>query len=337
MRRWVLDKAATDLSGLRLEEVAIPQPGPHEVRIRIQAASLNRRDQMVLSGVYGRTGLRDLVPLSDGAGLVDALGDGVDRWRVGDRVAATYFANWQDGPPRTDMGFGLGAGDEDGMLSEYVVLAEERLIALPDAIDMATASTLPCAALTAWNAVMGGSRPLVDGHSLLALGSGGVSLFALQFAHAAGALLYATSSSQTKCRKLRDLGVKTCHDYTRNDQWGAAIFAETGGVDKVVDVGGAGTLNNSLAALRPEGEVAMVGFLAGKGEPPDPYLLQGKQAIIRGVAVGSARQFDDMTGFIVRNRIEPVIAANFPFDDAPHAYRLQDDPEIFGKVVISVG
>ncbi|MBB6125358.1 zinc-dependent alcohol dehydrogenase family protein [Sphingobium subterraneum] len=336
MRRWVLDKAATDVSGLRIQEVAVPQPGPHEVRVRVQAASFNRRDQMVLSGIYGRAGLRDLVPLSDGAGVVDALGEGVQRWRLGDRVAATYFANWQDGPPRTDMGLGLGAGDEDGMLSEYVVLAEDRLVAIPNAIDMTTAATLPCAALTAWNAVMGGLQPLAAGHSLLALGTGGVSLFALQFAGAAGAVLHATSSSEAKCAKLRDLGVKTCHDYSRDDQWGAAIFAATGGVDKVVDVGGAGTMNNSLAALRPEGEVAMVGFLAGNGEPPDPYLLQGKQAIIRGVAVGSAHQFEEMTRFIVRHRIEPVIAAVLPFEDAPRAYGLQDAPEIFGKVVISV-
>jgi len=292
---------------------------------------------MVLDGSYGRIQGQDLVPVSDGAGDVDAVGAQVSRWKVGDRVTASYFDRWYDGPPHANMGLGLGAGDENGMLAEYVILPEHRLLAIPDSIDLSSAATLPCAALTGWNAVMGGNRQIGDGDRLLVLGSGNVSLFAMLFGLAAGAEVFATSSSDAKAEKMKALGVSFCVNYNHVADWGAAIFTRTQGVNKVVEVGGAGTLNKSLAAVSPAGEVAMVGFLSGAGEAPDPYLLMGKQATIRGVAVGSESQFRAMKEFIVAHALTPIVDSSYLFEDAPDAYARQVAPDTFGKILIRIG
>jgi NADPH:quinone reductase-like Zn-dependent oxidoreductase len=187
-----------------------------------------------------------------------------------------YFANWFEGPPNFQMGLGLGAGEEDGMLADYVILPEDRLVALPETFDFPQASALPCAALTAWNAVFEGYTPIGPESSMLVLGTGGVSLFAMLFGLAAGARVFATSSQDDKRDRLFRMGARDVVNYRSVQNWGAEIFNRSGGVDKVVDVGGTGTLNQSLAALKPGGEVAIVGFLAGAGEAPNPYFLMGK-------------------------------------------------------------
>jgi NADPH:quinone reductase-like Zn-dependent oxidoreductase len=335
MRRWVLKAGPRGPEGLVQEQVPVPQPGPGEVRVRVRAVSLNRRDLMVLTGVYGRPSARDLVPISDGAGEIEAVGPGVDRWTVGDRVAATYFANWVSGPPHPQMGLGLGAGGEDGMLAEYVVLPADRLVRVPSSLDWAEAATLPCAALTAWNALHGG-RPLQPDGQVLVLGTGGVSIFALLFARSIGARVIATSSQAAKLDRLRALGAADTVNYRDEPAWGQVVFARTGGVDKVVEIGGAGSMNQSLAAIRPGGEVAMIGFLAKGGEPPDPYLLMGKGAIIRGIAVGSVEMFDAMAGTIERTGLKPPVDRRFAFDDSKAAYEAQAAPHLFGKIVIDL-
>lgn len=337
MRQWILRTDEVGLEALDLIDVPLPEPGPGQVRIRVHTVSLNRRDQMALDGSYGRIKGRNLVPVSDGAGTVDAVGPAVSRWKTRDRVAASYFDRWHDGPPHSNMGLGLGAGEEDGMLAEYVVLPEHRLLEIPDSIELSYAATMPCAALTGWNAVMGGHRPISDGDRLLVLGSGNVSLFATLFGLAAGAEVFATSGSDAKAKKMRALGVSLCLDYKKEVDWGTAIFTRTQGVDKVVEVGGAGTLNKSLAAVGPGGEVAMVGFLSGAGEAPDPYLLMGKQAMIRGVAVGSESQFHEMKEFMVAHAIVPIVDSSYLFEDAPDAYARQIAPDTFGKVLIRIG
>jgi NADPH:quinone reductase-like Zn-dependent oxidoreductase len=336
MRRWVLKAGATDLGGLVVEEVTPPEPGPGEVRIRVRAVSLNRRDQMVLDGGYGRTPGRDLVPISDGAGEIDAVGPGVTNWAPGDRVAAMYFANWFSGPPNGLMGLGLGAGDEDGMLADYVVLPAERMVRVPATLDFAQAATLPCAALTAWNALYG-DRPVGPGSKVLVLGTGGVSLFALLLARAAGAQVIATSSQDAKLERLRALGAADVLNYRDTADWGGVVFDRSGGVDKVVEVGGAGTLNQSLAALAYGGEVAIVGFLAGGGGPPEPYHLMGKGATIRGIAVGSVSMFAAMAQAMDDAGLKPPIDRRFRFDEAREAYRTQASPDVFGKIVIDLG
>ena len=335
MRRWILKAGATELDGLIQEETATPKPGPGEVLVRVRAVSLNRRDQMTLDGQYGRVEGRDLVPLSDGAGEIEAVGTGVDMWAVGDRVVSVYLRKWVYGPPHLDVGLGLGAGDEDGMLAEQVVLAADRVVRMPATLDFAEAATLPCAGLTAWNAVHG-AVPAGPGSRVLILGSGGVSLFAFLFARAAGAIVAATTGAPAKADRLRAMGVSDVVNYRDIVEWGAAIFERTGGVDKVVDVGGVGSLNQALAAIRPGGEIATMGFMAQGGDVPDPMLLIGKAANIRGVGVGSVEMFGAMARAIDDMGLKPLVGERFSFDQAREAYQAQQSPEMFGKIVLAL-
>ncbi|KAB8320466.1 NAD(P)-dependent alcohol dehydrogenase [Tolypothrix campylonemoides VB511288] len=334
MRRWILKAGATNLDGLFLEEVAIPEPGPGEVRIRVHAVSLNYRDQLVLlkNPTPWRLPDRDLVPVSDGAGVIDAIGPGVDTWVVGDRVTGLYFRDFIEGPPHANMGFGLGSLDEDGMLSEYVVLPAKRVARAPASLDYAEAATLPCAALTAWSALYG-DHPITPDSKVLVVGTGGVSLFALIFARAAGAQVFATTSQNAKLQRLLDLGVSDVVNYRDTPDWGKAVFDRTGGVNKVVDA--AGSLNQSLAALQPGGEVAIMGVMTADG-PPNPALLMGKGATVRGIAVGNAKAYEAMSQAIDTHQVKPPIDRRFHFEDAKDAYQAQSSPELFGKIVIEL-
>ena len=226
MKRWILKAGATDLEGLVLEDVSMPEPGVGEVRIRIHAVSLNSRDQLVIKGPFGRLSDRDLVPVSDGSGEIDAVGSGVDNWVVGDRVTGLLLP-WLKGSPKAGLGMGLGSLNEDGMLAEYVVLPADRIVPAPASLDYAEAATLPCAALTAWNALYG-DHPIKTNSKVLVLGSGGVSLFAL-LAQAAGAEVIATSSQNTKMQRLIELGASDAINYRDNLNWGSAVFERTGG------------------------------------------------------------------------------------------------------------
>ncbi|WNG25172.1 NAD(P)-dependent alcohol dehydrogenase [Cystobacter fuscus] len=335
MRRWTLKAGATTVEGLVLEDVPMPVPGPGEVRIRVRAVSLNYRDRLVLQGFPGMRLLeRDLVPVSDGAGEVDAVGPGVETWRVGDRVTPYFFKNWHDAQP-TEVDFGLGGHDTDGMLAECVVLPASRLARAPESLDFAETSTLPCAAVTAWNALHGG-RPLGPDSQVLVLGSGGVSLFALLLARAAGARVFATSSQDDKLRRMISLGAREGVNYRDTPDWGRAIFERTGGVDKVIDVNGTSSLPQSLTAIRPGGEVALVGLMSLEDAPSIATQVLFKSATLRGIAVGSTKMYDELSRVIDQHRIRPPIARTFRFEDARDAYRAQASPELFGKIVIAL-
>ena len=333
MQRWILGPGVTDAGGLLLEDVAMPEPGPGEIRVRVQAASLNARDLMILAGPFGRLPGRAVVPGSDMAGRVDKVGPGVEGWVVGDRVVDLHFRGWVSGPPRPGLKLGLGALDEDGVLAEYVVLPADRVAAAPATLTDAEAATLPCAAVTAWNALYG-DHPIDDGSRVLVLGTGSVSLFALQFARAAGADVTMTSRDTGKAERLQAMGAARVIDSVATPQWGQAVLeATSGGAHKVVNTIGLGALGQSLAAACHGGEVAMVGLRPGEAEPIDPALLNGKATVIRGISVGSAAMYRNLAEVVDAYAIRPVIGARFGFGLIREAYAAQGS-DLFGKVVV---
>lgn len=335
MRRWMLKAGVTDVDGMMLEDVPAPVPGPGEVRLRVHAVSLNYRDQFVLTDPNWRVPGRDLVPVSDGAGEIDAVGPDVDGWAVGDRVTPLYFRNWISGLPSADTGFGLGSRDEDGLLAEYVVLPASRLARAPESLDFAGAATLPCAALTAWSALKG-DRPIGEDSQVLVLGTGGVSLFALVLARAAGADVIATTSQDAKRPLLEALGASDVVNYRDAPEWGQAVFDRTNGVDRVVNSVGSSAMNQSLTALRRGGEVSLLGLFSVTGESLDPSLILFKGAVVRAVAVGSAEAHAELVRFIDANGVKPPIGRRFRFEDVKDAYKAQSASDVFGKIVIDV-
>jgi NADPH:quinone reductase-like Zn-dependent oxidoreductase len=339
MIQWVLPGGqSSGTESLTRRTVPIPEPGPSEVRIRVHAASLNHRDLLVANRTYPAPAAPDLVPLSDGAGVIDAIGADAGPWSVGDRVASAYFRNWEEGPPGPAMGLGLGSGSENGMLAEYVVLPADRIVAVPKTLSLTEAATLPCAALTAWSAVRGDrpyrTRSLGPQDTVLILGTSGVSLFALQLAKAAGARVWATSSSDDKLQWLRRLGVSGTVNYRSTPHWGEEVFAHTGGAQLVVNAAGTGSLDQAVAAVAFGGDIALVGLSDHAESVPDLVTLMGKSATLRGVAVGSRAAFGDLADVVDEYAIEPIIDRVIPFDEAPEAYRLQFSGAQLGKVVI---
>jgi len=335
MKRWILPADATDAGELVLQEAAKPVPGPGEVRIRVRAISLNYRDQLVLKGPFGRLPGRDLVPLSDVAGEIDAVGPHVEQWAVGERVTDLHVLDWPGGRPPAAMGLGLGALDEDGVLAEYVVLPAERVVKAPAHLGFAESATLPVAALTAWNALFG-DHPVTAGSRVLVIGRGGVSLFALQLARAVGARVHAAVRDDEGGERLLALGADAYVNSLTTANWGQRVFELSGGVDKVVDTVGAAILPHALAALAPGGEIASLGLFDVAGPPLDSYALLAKQAVIRGVAVGSTAMHHDLVTFTQTHQLQPVISHRIGFDHAPDAYHVQASPKVFGKVVIEL-
>lgn len=337
MRQWVIAAGSTSLNDLRLDETDIPQPGPGEVLVRVRACSLNYRDQIIPLGFYmGGVVQQDTVPLSDGAGEIAAVGEGVASLKVGDRVAGIFFQDWMDGPPNPGMGAALGAPPAPGMLQDYVVLPEHGVVPLAETLDFTQAACLPCAGVTAWNALMEGPRPVKAGDTVLVLGTGGVSLLALQIAKAAGATVIATSSSDEKLERVKALGVDHVINYRTTPKWGAeAARLAGGGVDKVVEVGGAGTLKQSIAAVGFAGEIALIGVLTREGDT-NPHGLMFKGASIRGIFVGSKGMAERLNAFIDQHGIEPVVDKVFPIEKARDAYAYQSSAGLFGKVAITL-
>ena len=337
MRQWVISAGSTSLDDLRLDEADIPQPGPGEVLVRVRACSLNYRDQIIPLGFYmGGVVQSDTVPLSDGAGEVAAVGDGVSSLKVGDRVAGIFFQDWMDGPPNPGMGVALGAPPAPGMLQDYVVLPEHGVTRLAETLDYTEAACLPCAGVTAWNALMEGPRPVTAGDKVLVLGTGGVSLLALQIAKAAGATVIATSSSDEKLERVKALGADHVINYRTTPEWGAeAARLAGGGVDKVVEVGGAGTLKQSIAAVGFAGEIALIGVLTREGDT-NPHGLMFKGASIRGIFVGSKGMAQRLNAFIDTHGIRPVVDRAFPMENARDAYAYQSSAGLFGKVAITL-
>lgn len=337
MRQWIISAGSTSLSDLKLTETETPQPGPGEVLVRVRACSLNYRDQIIPLGFYmGGVVQTDTVPLSDGAGEIAAVGDGVTSLAVGDRVAGIFFQDWMDGPPNPGMGVALGAPPAPGMLQEYVVLPEHGVVRLAGTLDYVEAACLPCAGVTAWNALMEGPRPVKAGDSVLVLGTGGVSLLALQIAKAAGATVIATSSSDEKLERVKAMGADYVINYRTTPEWGTeAARLAGGGVDKVVEVGGAGTLKQSIAAVGFAGEIALIGVLTREGDT-NPHGLMFKGASIRGIFVGSKGMAQRLNAFIDAHGIKPVVDRTFAMENALDAYAYQSSAGLFGKVALTL-
>ena len=334
-RRCLLIRQPDGSHRLTLEQVPIPRPADHEVLVRVRAASLNRRDVYVLKGQYPMAPRPSLVPLSDGAGEVVAIGTGVTRFKAGDRVAAIFFQRWLHGRPDAQTHASALGGQRDGMLSEYVCLSEDGLVRAPAGYSHEEASTLPCAAVTAWNGLVtrGRMRP---GDNVLILGTGGVSIFGLQFAVAADALPVVTSSSDGKLARARTLGANSTINYLETPEWSGAVRAATGGVGvhQVLEVGGTGTLSQSIASLAPGGHLALIGGLAGFGGDIPAMALLHANATASGIYVGSRANFEAMNAFIEREGIRPVIDRVFELEEAMSAYQRIEAGQHLGKVVI---
>lgn len=329
--------AQADLDTWQLVERAIPEPAYGQVRVRVRAVSLNYRDILLATGRYGfSTPPADLIPLSDGAGEVVAVGPGVTRWKAGDRVAATFSQGWLGGSQTDDAWRTALGGGIDGMLAEQVVLHESGLVRVPDHLSWEEAASLPCAAVTAWNA-LNGVTSVKAGDTVLALGTGGVSIFALQFAVAAGARVIVTSSSDEKLEQARSLGAHDTINYRTTPEWQDEVRRLTGGrgVDRVIEVGGTGTIPRSIASTKPGGIVALIGLLA-QGEPIDPMSILFTGAIVRGIMVGSREMFEDMNRAIDLHGIKPVIDKVYAFDQAKEALKAVERAQHVGKVVIRV-
>jgi NADPH:quinone reductase-like Zn-dependent oxidoreductase len=324
------------LASLMVREHELPEPGPGEVLVAVRATSLSFREWMVLRGNYVLGVKPDVVPVSDGAGDVIAVGSGVSGVEVGDRVAATLFPLWLDGPFGIDVIPQIG-GSLDGMLTEFAVRSADGLVTIPEHLSYEQAATLPCAAVTAWNAVTGGRR-LLPGETVLTLGSGGVSLFALQFAKLMGARVIATTGSPDKEQRLRDLGADEVVNYRTTPDWEMAARELTGGAGADLVVHTAGAVQSSLTCVAVAGQVAYVGSMSDGGTAPiDPGVLFASGASVRAVAVGSRAQFVAMNRAIAVNRLAPVIDRVFAFDDAPAAYEYYATGRAFGKVVLHHG
>ena len=314
-----------------------PRPGPSEILLRVLATSLNYRDLMVLKG-GGRGPTRlGIVPLSDGAGEVAAVGERVSRVAVGDRVIACFHPRWIGGPISADYLTDRLGGNMDGMLAEYAVVSEEAIVSLPGHLSFEEGATLPCAAVTAWVALTG-HRRVTAGDTVLTQGSGGVSIFALQLAQLLGARVIATTSSAEKAERLEALGAAATINYVETPDWNEQVAELTGGkgVDCVVEIGGAGTLAMSIKSLAVGGHVSLIGSsLSRSGIMLDPALLGGRGITLGAISVGSRVHFEEMNRAIALHRLRPVIDRVFPFADAPTAYRYFESRAHFGKVVIS--
>lgn len=324
------------LNHLTLRECDEPEPGPGQVRVSVAAVSLNYRDLLVVKGQYNPRLRLPLIPGSDGVGEVTAVGCGVSAVRVGDRVAGCFFPDWVDGPISEQKTRAALGGSRDGVLATSVVLQETGVLPVPAHLTDEEAATLPCAALTAWNALVtqGGLTP---GQTVLTLGTGGVSLFALQFARMCGAEVIATSSSDAKLTRARELGASAGINYLETPDWDDRVRRLTGGigVDHVVEVGGAGTLERSLRAVRMGGAVSLIGVLAGYRQAnPVPILM--KNIRLQGVYVGSRDMFVAMNRAIALHQLRPVVDRVFPFADTPAALHHLESAAHFGKVCIRV-
>jgi NADPH:quinone reductase-like Zn-dependent oxidoreductase len=324
------------LDALTLTERAQPQPGHQEVLVKIKAVSLNYRDLMVVKGVYNPKMPLPRIPVSDAAGEVAAIGPGVTRVKVGQRVTPIFMQKWLSGEiDETKSRSALG-GAIDGLLAEYAVLHEDGLVPVPDHLSDEEAATLPCAAVTAWHGLVTEGR-VKAGDSVLLQGTGGVSLFALQFARLSGARILITSSSDAKLERARGLGAAAGINYKTTPEWAEKVRELTGGrgVDHVVEVGGAGTLGQSLRAVRLGGQISLIGVLSGAGQVnPMPILM--KNVRVQGIFVGSREMFEAMNRAIAQHQLKPIVDRVFAFNEAVEALRYMESGAHFGKICIRV-
>jgi len=336
MKAYELVTGCKSLDGLRLVEKARPEPGAGQLLVRVRAASLNYRDQMIVTGGYfGGSVTRDTIPLSDGAGEVVGVGSGSTRFKPGDRVAGTFFLGWVDGPPNGPRQ--ARGAPVDGMLTEFALLDEVDAVAIPGNLSFEEAATLPCAGVTAWHALIV-TAAVKPGDTVLVMGSGGVSMFALQFAKAAGARVIMTSSSDEKLARGHALGAAEGINYKRTPEWEKEVLQVTGGrgVDVVVEVGGPGTLARSMQSVAYAGKITLIGVLAGLQGETNPHPIMRKGASMHGIFVGNRAMFERMNTAIEATGLKPVVDKVFAFEQAADAYRYQQSGAHFGKVVIKI-
>jgi len=322
---------------LELVEVPMPEAGPNDVLIRVRANSLNRRDLSMLNNQYGPGGsAAGGIPLSDGAGEVIAVGRGVTRFEVGDRVAGIFFADWIDGKRDAAKLASARGGSATGMLAEVVVANEQSLVEIPDHLTYEQAATLPCAGVTAWVVLFGQGNLQPEDYVLLE-GTGGVSSLGLVFAAAAGARPIITSSSDAKLARARDLGAFGTVNYRTNEDWQLEVRELTGdaGVDHVLEVGGRDTLQKAIEALGYDAHIGMIGGLSGFAPSIPVSTLMGLGTTVSGVYVGSRADFEALNEFITEHQVVPEIGRVFSFEDAPAAFDFMENGDFFGKIVIS--
>ena len=334
MRAYRFD-SFDSLDELRLREEADPRPQRGEVLVRVHAVSLNYRDIAMLRGRYPRKCVPGLIPTSDAAGEIVALGEGVESFKVGDRVIGAFHPRWFGGEmPATIARDSYGA-ESDGWLCELKAISQEAVVRLPDALTYEEAATLPCAGLTAWTALTG-PTPIRAGHSVLVQGSGGVSIFALQLARAVGASVIATTSSPAKTEQLRALGAAAVVNYVEEPEWGRPVRALTGGrgVDRVVEVGGPGTIGQSLRAVALGGEIASIGFLSSDNPGIDFFQLKASGASFRNITVGDRAALLELGRAGPTRRRKPIIDKVFGFGEAREAFAHLESGAHLGKVVI---
>ena len=326
------------LGSLRLAEREAPVAGPGQAVVQVRASALNHRDLMILNAGYMARKPEERVPLSDGAGDVLSVGEGVDNVKISDRVIACHFVGWVDGPWNPAYFVPDLGNTADGLLAEQVVVPAQCLVKIPDNMSYEDASTLPVAALTTWSAIEELGR-IRSGDTVLTLGTGGVSVFAVQLARANGARVAITSSSDEKLRRMRDLGADITANYRSNPDWEKEIVEQTGGrgVDIVVETGGFGTLEKSLACCAPNARVGLIGALGGRDDQLNLFGLLIKNVILKGITSGSRRMLSDTVRAVEVNGLEPVIDRVFSFDEAPAAFQYLDDASHIGKVVIRHG
>lgn len=324
------------IDGIVPVEQPVPEPGHGQVLVRVRAVSLNYRDLLVAKGIYNPNFHLPLVPCSDCAGEVAAVGPGVTRVAPGERVAGIFLQRWIGGELNAERAASDLGGNLPGVLAEYVLLHEEGLVPLPSHLSFEEGATLPCAGVTAWHAVVEcGARP---GETVLALGTGGVSLFALQFARLAGARVIITSGDDGKLARARELGAAEGINYRSEPEWGRRVRELSGkvGVDCVVEVGGAGTLPQSFQAVRIGGRISLIGVLSGTKGEVNPLLAVMKNIRVQGIFVGSREMFEAMNRAISLHGLRPVVDRVFPFAEAREAMRYMESGAHFGKVVIAL-
>jgi NADPH:quinone reductase-like Zn-dependent oxidoreductase len=325
------------LDHLAIAERPMPEPGPGQALLRMRAASLNYRDMVVIQRGYGaQTGQLPLIPISDGVGEVVAIGPGVTRVKLGDRACPMFCPRWPGGPPSAArLGASLG-GPLDGVMAEYMAIDAEGLALAPDHLSDIEAATLPCAALTAWSALVTEGR-VQPGDRVLIQGTGGVSLFALQFAKLLGAFAIVTSSSAQKLERARALGADATISYRETPEWGRSVREIAGGdgVDHIVEVGGQETLPQSLRAIRPGGTISLIGVLSGPSMDARLGLVVTRQVRLQGITVGSRDGFEAMSRAISQHQLRPVVDQIFSFDELPQALAYLTSGVHIGKICIS--
>jgi NADPH:quinone reductase-like Zn-dependent oxidoreductase len=329
-------KGQPGIDNLQLVEIPAPKPGPGQVLVRVHAVSLNYKDLFVARGIPPRNAATPLIPFSDGAGEVLEIGDGITRVKKRDRVSAIVAQKWIEGPLTQQIAQSVLGTAVDGMLAEYVTLDEQGVVHLPAHLSFEEAATLPCAGATAWNTLtVSGVRA---DHTVLVQGTGGVSVFALQFAKLLGARVIATSSSDDKLQRMRELGAFAGINYKSTPRWDEEVLRLTdgAGVDHVVEVGGAGTLEKSFNATATGGTISLVGVLAGLEGTinPLPILLKGLRLL--GMSVGPRRVFEEMNRAIEQHALRPVVGRVFPFEQAREALRFLESGSHFGKIVVRI-